>query len=347
LADLKKRDGTMRTIILDQPGAFRLAETPEPARPGPGEALIEVKRVGVCGTDLHAFAGRQPFFSYPRILGHELGAVVVETGPDVASPQVGDRVAVEPYVACGHCVACRAGRYNCCTTLRVLGVHVDGGMRERIVVPARLLHRSDRLSLEQLALVETLGIGAHAVERSALQPSEWAVVVGVGPIGIGVLQMALARHAKVVAIDLSAARLAFAARLGATATVNAHEQDIAATIAALTDGDMAACVFDATGSPASMERSIELPGHSGRLVCVGLTQARLSFDNPSFHRRELTILASRNSNNAFPSLIRLLEEGAVDVTPWITHRVPLETVPDRFADLTNPDSGTVKALVVL
>ena len=193
----------MRTVILDQPGSFRLAETPEPARPGPGEALIEVKRVGVCGTDLHAFAGRQPFFTYPRILGHELGAVVVETGPDVASPRAGDRVAVEPYLACGHCIACRAGRYNCCATLRVLGVHVDGGMRERLVVPARLLHRSDRLSLEQLALVETLGIGAHAVERSALQPSEWAVVVGVGPIGIGVLQMTLARQARVIAVDLS------------------------------------------------------------------------------------------------------------------------------------------------
>lgn len=337
----------MRTVILDQPGAFRLADTIEPARPGPGEALIEVKRVGVCGTDLHAFGGRQPFFSYPRILGHELGAVVLETGPGVASPEAGDRVAVEPYLACGHCGACRVGRYNCCATLQVLGVHVDGGMRERIVVPAHLLHPSDHLSLEQLALVETLSIGAHAVERSALQPDEWAVVVGVGPIGIGVLQMALVQRAKVIAVDLSASRLVFAAGLGATATVHAQDQDVATAVAELTDGDMPACVFDATGSPASMERSVELPGNGGRLVCVGLTQARLGFDNPSFHRRELTILASRNSNNAFPRLIRLLEEGAVDVRPWITDRLPLETVPDRFAELTNPGSGTVKALVLL
>jgi 2-desacetyl-2-hydroxyethyl bacteriochlorophyllide A dehydrogenase len=337
----------MRTVILDQPGAFRLTDTPEPARPGPGEALLEIKRVGVCGTDLHAFGGRQPFFSYPRILGHELGAVVLETGADVASIQAGDRVAVEPYLACGHCVACRAGRYNCCTILQVLGVQVDGGMRERIVVPARLLHRSERLSLEQLALVETLGIGAHAVERSGLQPEEWAAVVGVGPIGIGVLQMALERRARVVAIDLSASRLAFAAGLGASATINAGTQDVAATLAEITGGDMPACVFDATGSPASMERSAELPGHGGRLVFVGLTQARLSFDNPSFHRRELTVLASRNSNNAFPRLIRLLEDGLINIAPWITHRLPLEAVPEYFAGLTDPASGVVKALVSL
>lgn len=337
----------MRTVILEQPGAFRLQETPDPGRPGPDEALIAIRRIGVCGTDLHAFAGRQPFFSYPRILGHELGAVVLEVGADARGVQPGDRVAVEPYLACGHCVACRTGRYNCCVRLQVLGVHIDGGMRERIIVPARLLHRSDRLSLEQLALVETLGIGAHAVERSGLTAGEWAAVIGVGPIGIGVVQMALARQAKVIAIDLSPSRLAFTAQLGATATINGREQDVTATLAELTDGDMPACVFDATGSPASMERSAELPGNGGRLVFVGLAQARLSFDDPSFHRRELTIFASRNSNNEFPRLIRLLEDGAVDVEPWISHRLPLETIPEQFAGLTDPASGAVKALVTL
>ncbi len=337
----------MKTVILKRPGQFVWADTPEPASPAATEVLIEIHRVGVCGTDLHAFGGNQPFFSYPRILGHELGAVVLEAGPEVTNVRPGDHVAVEPYLTCGHCRACRAGRYNCCQTLQCLGVHTDGGMRERMVVPADRLHRSDRLSLDQLALVETLGIGAHAIQRASLEADEWTAVVGVGPIGVGVLQMALAQCARVIVIDLSEARLAFAAHLGATQTINATKHDVAAALAELTDGDMPSCVFDATGSPRSMEKSAELAGQGGRIVYVGLAQARISFDDPSFHRKELTILASRNSNGLFPYLIRLIEEGEIDVNPWITHRLDLEDVPVGFPDLTRPEHGVLKALITV
>lgn len=337
----------MRTAILDKPGEFRIADTSEPPPPGENEALVEVKRVGICGTDLHAYAGRQPFFSYPRILGHELGAVVLACGKGVANVAAGDRVAVEPYLTCGACAPCRAGRYNCCARLQCLGVHADGGMRERVVLPARLLHRSSRLSLDQLALIETLGIGAHAVERAGLEADEWTTVVGVGPIGIGVVQMALAQGARVIAIDLDAGRLSFAGRLGVEYAVDASRVDATESLMEITGGEMPSCVFDATGSPPSMEASLELARSGGRVVFVGLATARISFDDPSFHRRELTILASRNSNGVFPYLIRLLEEGAVDVRPWITHRLPLEGVGAMFPTLQDPKNGAVKALIEL
>lgn len=337
----------MKAAVLERPGEFRIVDSPEPPPPGEGEALVEIRRVGICGTDLHAYAGRQPFFTYPRILGHELGAVVLSRGWGVENVAPGDRVAVEPYLTCGVCPPCKAGRYNCCVQLRCLGVHADGGMRERVVLPVRLLHRSDRLSLDQLALVETLGIGAHAVERAHLEADEWTAVIGVGPIGIGVVQMALSQGARVIAVDLHPGRLAFVADLGVDYAVDASRVDTAEALAEITGGEMPSCVFDATGSPRSMEASLELARSGGRVVFVGLATARISFDDPSFHRRELTILASRNSNGAFPYLIRLLEERAVDVRPWITHRLPLENVGTVFPILQDPANGAVKALIEL
>ena len=175
----------MQTLILQQPGELVLADTPAPAAPGPGEARVRVHCSGVCGTDLHAFAGKQPYFTYPRIPGHELGVEVLAVGTGVTAVRVGDRCAVEPYLSCGHCIACRRGRTNCCETLKVLGVHVDGGWRSEMLVPAAKLHGSGKLTYEQLALVETLGIGAHAVTRGAPERGESALVVGAGPIGLG------------------------------------------------------------------------------------------------------------------------------------------------------------------
>jgi threonine dehydrogenase-like Zn-dependent dehydrogenase len=165
----------MKTIILDKPGQFQLTETEPPAAPLPGQALVRVRRVGICGTDIHAFKGDQPFFSYPRILGHELGVEVVSVASDVSNLTSGEICAVEPYLNCGVCIACGRGRPNCCVQLKCLGVHTDGGMRELITVPAAKLHPSHTLTLEQLALVETLGIGAHAVERASCnrESSPW------------------------------------------------------------------------------------------------------------------------------------------------------------------------------
>lgn len=319
----------MRQIVLQEPGLF-LERSSDVPRPGADEALVRIRRVGICGTDLHAFAGRQPFFTYPRVLGHELGVEVVEAPDNHYGVRAGDRCAVEPYVNCGECRACLRGRSNCCERLQVLGVHKDGGMQEFFSVPVGLLHKSERLTLDQLALVETLGIGAHAVERSGLTNNDEALIVGAGPIGLAVFSFARLTGARVRVLDLSPQRREFARRFGAE-TLDAP------------DG-LADVVFDATGNQTSMEACFGQVAHGGRIVFVGLVQASVSFDDPNFHRRETTLLASRNSCGNFPGIIQLIEKGDLDTGQWITHRLSLSEVPTRFEALkASPE--LVKAVI--
>src|SRR5712692_2959474 len=321
----------MKTVILEQPGQFILTSTEAPIEPPPGEALVRVHRVGICGTDLHAYRGRQPFFSYPRILGHELGVEIVEIGANEAGLRAGDRCAVEPYLNCGRCVACRRGKTNCCVDLKVLGVHTDGGMREYVTVPVSKLHRSKILPYEQLALVETLGIGAHAVERSQLGPEEFALVIGAGPIGLSVIQFAQLAGARVIVIDVAENRLNFCRlQLKVAHTIQA-QSEVPAALQAITGGDLPTAVFDATGNPESMQRAFQYVAHGGRLIFVGLFQGDVTFPDPDFHRRELTLPSTRTSTrHEFTRIIRLLEGGGLDTTPWITHRVECEGMIDEF-----------------
>jgi len=338
----------MQTIVLDQPGQFRRTGTAAPEAPGAGEALVRVHRVGICGTDLHAFRGTQPFFSYPRILGHELGVEVIALDP--AAPPgaiaIGDRCSVEPYLNCGACGACRRGRQNCCVRLQVLGVHIDGGMREYINVPIDKLHRSPALSYEQLALVETLAIGAHAAQRTQIEPGEWALVIGAGPIGLAAMQFASLAGARVIALDINAERLAFCQARGLAAHTIDGRGDALAALQKLTGGELATAVFDATGNLASMARAFEYVAHAGRLTFVGLAQGDVSFHDPSFHRREMTILASRNALPAdFTRIIGQIEAGAIDTRPWITHRADATTMIETFPSWLRPETGVVKAML--
>jgi 2-desacetyl-2-hydroxyethyl bacteriochlorophyllide A dehydrogenase len=336
----------MKTLVLEEPGRLTLASTRPPDGPGDGEALVRVHRVGVCGTDMHAYRGRQPFFTYPRILGHELGVEIVAVGPNAEGLRVGDRCAVEPYLNCGRCVACRRGKPNCCVDLKVLGVHTDGGMREFVTVPVAKLHRSETLSWEQLALVETLGIGAHAVERACLDPAEFALVIGAGPIGLSVMLFATLAGARVIALDVNPDRLQFcreqfgverALVAGGTALEELKE---------ITAGDLPTAVFDATGNAESMAGAFACVANGGRLVLVGLVQADITFHDPEFHRRELTLLANRNSTRAeFRRILLLMEEGRVDTRPWVTHRSPCESVPEAFPGWLEPSSRVIKAMV--
>lgn len=333
----------MLQVKLREPGQFETGEVPSPTR-GEGEALVRIRRIGVCGTDLHAFRGRQPFFSYPRVLGHELAGEIVTVGANDRNLSVGDRVAIEPYLACGSCRPCRGGRYNCCSSLQVLGVHRDGGMQEWLSVPVDLLHRSGTLSLEQLALIETLGIGYHAVERGAVQPGEWVVVVGAGPIGLAVIQFALLAGAQVIAVDVSLSRRDFCRQLGVEHTVDATIDPVAG-VTAITGPELAHCVFDATGNLEAMGASLQYAGPGGRVVMVGLAIGTYAVDDPLFHRRELSLHATRNSAGAFPALIRLMEEGRLDTTPWVTHHLDLATLPDTFPSLYDPEARVVKAMI--
>src|SRR6478735_5878784 len=215
----------MKTLLLESPKNLKRVETLEPDEPGPGEALVRVHRVGICGTDISGYLGKMPFFSYPRIPGHELGVEVVEVGAGVTHVRPGDRCSVEPYMNCGNCHACKKGASNCCANLKVLGVMTDGGLRDRFVLRAAKLHPSAKLSLDQLALVETLAIGCHAVDRPALTAGENCLVIGAGPIGLSAIVFAKLTGARIIVLDLSEKRLDFAKRvMGVDETVVLSDQ---------------------------------------------------------------------------------------------------------------------------
>ena len=335
----------MRAVTLLEPGRFASITVAGEDEPGPAEALVAVRRVGVCGTDLHAFHGRQPFFTYPRILGHELGVEVLAVGSKVENVGRGDRCALRPYLECGSCDTCLRGRPNCCTSLAVLGVHRDGGMKERLVVPADHLYPSSSLSVDQLALVETLSIGGHAVVRGAPVAGERTLVIGAGPIGLSVSVALVAARAEPVICDSRDERRAFAGAWARLDTI-APGDDPPATVREAFGGELPTLVFDATGSAASMAASFSLVAPGGRLVFAGLVQADISFHDPELHRRELTLLASRNATASdFERVVALLEAGTIDIGPWLTDRCTLRDVPAVFPTWAAGRAGIYKPIV--
>lgn len=337
----------MKAIRLEAPRQFASLEIDAPANPLAGEALVRVRRIGVCGTDLHAYRGKQPFFTYPRILGHELGVEVVAVGAGVTHVRAGDRCSVEPYINCETCVACRRGKPNCCASLKVLGVHMDGGMREAFTLPARKLHPSATLTFDQLALVETLGIGCHAVERARLERDEFALVVGAGPIGLAAIQFAMEAGARTIVLDVNEARIDFCqGQLGVPHAINAAREASVEALLRITGGDLPTAVFDATGNPKSMMEAFHFPAQGGRLVFVGLFQGDVTFNDPNFHKRELTVMGSRNAlPTDFTRIISLIEAGRLDTGPWITHRAPLDGVIADFPSWVLPETGVIKAMI--
>ena len=329
IAPLYAKD-KMRQIILQAPATFTERQVPEPSSE-PGHALMRMRRVGVCGSDFHAYSGTHPAYTYPRILGHELAGEVLEAPPEQNRIKPGDQCAIEPYWACGSCRACLKGRTNCCDNLRVFGIHIDGGLQGALSVPLHLLHKSVVLDLDQLALVETLGIGAHAVQRSALQKGESALVIGAGPIGLSVTQFAQAAGADVVVVEKNPWRREFATSFGVEALSDAETR-------------IADVVFDATGSAAAMGASLAHVSPTGRLVFAGLTKEPVCLNGALLHKREITVFASRNSREQFPRIIELIEKHEIDTSHWINERMPLAEVPRRFKDLVG-NSSLIKAMI--
>ena len=341
----------MKALQLENPLAWKAVEIPEPPKPGPGEALMRVHRVGICGTDISGYLGKMPFFSYPRIPGHELGVEVLAVGEGVTNIKVGDRCSVEPYINCGNCHSCRRGHTNCCTTNKTLGVMCDGGMTERIILPARKLHSSAKLNYEQLALVETLAIGCHAVNRGNPKADEVVLVIGAGPIGLSVIEFAKLVAKKTIVMDMNEQRLAFVReKMGVPDTIMAKDDGSeVAQLEAMTDGQLADVVVDATGSNKSMAQALNYCAFKGRLVYVGITQAEVSIPHaPALHRRELDILASRNAlPGDFTRIIKLIEDGQIDTKPWITHHSSFDEMINVFPSWTKPHTGVIKAIVEL
>lgn len=341
----------MRALQLAQPKSWQRIEIAEPAAPGPGEALLRVHRIGICGTDISGYLGKMPYFSYPRIPGHELGVEVLAVGPGVTNVKPGDRCSVEPYINCQQCYSCRRGHTNCCESHKTLGVMCDGGMTERILLPARKLHPSSQLTFDQLALVETLAIGCHAINRGRPTNDEQVLVIGAGPIGLSVIEFAKLAAKRTIVMDMNPQRLAFVReRMGIADTIltKGDGAELEA-LRQITDGQLADVVVDATGSNLSMANSLQYCAFKARLVYVGITQAEISLPHaPILHRRELDILASRNALSAdFTRIIRLIEEGQIDTRPWITHHAPFDSMIDVFADWTKPETGVIKAVVAV
>ncbi len=335
----------MKYIVCEKPGEFLLKEKEWPTR-NSKEALLKVNKVGICGTDLHAYAGNQPFFTYPRILGHELATEVLEIGENDQGIQVGDKVVVMPYISCGSCIACRNGKTNCCTDIQVLGVHTDGGMQEHIVVPVDLLIPAPQLTADQMAIVEPLSIGAHALRRAQLKPGETIVVVGCGPIGIGILKLAQLNGARVIAIDTNQQRLDYAReKIGIDHCLMGGKEAVD-KIGALTNGDMATAVFDATGHKGALEAGIDYLAHGGRYVLVGLSKGELTFIHPKIHAKETSLLCSRNATiEDFEQVISVLEQGKFPVDTFITHSIGFTDMIANFEEWLNPDNGIIKATV--
>jgi threonine dehydrogenase-like Zn-dependent dehydrogenase len=276
--------GTMKAIQLLEPGKFSRIDIAEPGEPLAGQALVRVHRVGVCGTDISGFLGKMPFFSYPRIPGHELGVEVLAVGPDVGNVKPGDRCSVEPYMNCGNCHACRKGASNCCANLKVLGVMTDGGLLDRFILPAHKLHPSAKLSYEQLALVETLAIGCHAVDRSALVAGENCLIIGAGPIGLSSIVFAKLTGARVIVLDMHQQRLDFCKQAMGVDETLVLSDSVAQDIRRVTNGDNPDVVIDATGHNVSMSNAFGYIAPTGRLVYVGITTSDVTFKHPIFHR---------------------------------------------------------------
>ncbi|MCA9149192.1 MAG: zinc-binding alcohol dehydrogenase family protein [Planctomycetales bacterium] len=338
----------MQAVVLEQPRQFALHEIDEPAAPGPGEALVRVHRVGICGTDISGYLGKFPFYSYPRIPGHELGVEVVAVGDGVTNVQAGDRCAVEPYINNPESFASRRGRPNCCNDLQVLGVHTDGGMRPYFIVPARKLHISASLPMEQLALVETLAIGCHAVDRSVAEPGEFLMVIGAGPIGLSVVEFAKLAGVELIVMDTNARRLEFCTtQMGVKHTVEYRDDESAlAELRTITGGYRPTIVIDATGNKHSMQNAFRFVEHTGKLVYVGIVTDEIAFRHPQLHAPEITLLASRNAlPRDFARIIKLIEDKQIDTKPWITHRTNPQEVVDGFEDLIRPENGVIKAIV--
>jgi len=336
----------MKALSLAEPKRWQRLDIPEPPAPAAGEAVVRVSHVGICGTDLSGYLGKMPFFSYPRIPGHELGVEVVAVGPGVTNVEPGDRCAVEPYINCQTCYACRRGQTNCCEKHQTLGVHCDGGLRPLFTVPARKLHISRKLRFEQLALVETLAIGCHAVDRSGLKADESCLIIGAGPIGLATLEFAKLTGAKIIVMDVHEGRLDFCRRtMGVQHTVRPGEK-LEQLLRDMTDGHLPDVVIDATGSVASMSAAFGLITHAGRLVYVGITTEEVKFRHPVFHKPEGTLLCSRNAlSRDFARIIELIEAGKINTDPWITHRTQFDELIDVFPSFTKPETGVIKAIV--
>ncbi len=337
----------MKAIAVTEPGKLAITEIPMPSAPDEDEVVIKIKAAGICGSDSHIYHGRSAFATYPRIIGHEMAGEVYRTGSSVKGFKPGDRVAVDPVLSCGNCYACRTGRHNVCSSVKVLGVHVDGGYREYIKVGSGNVHKvPDDMPWEIAATVEPYSIAAESVDRGRLKSDDTVLICGAGPIGLVILQAVKRKGAKAIVLDIVDSRLHKAHTMGADIIVNSKDQDLYKTVMDFTGGEGINLVFEATGNLAILEQCISrLVSQAGRVVVLGFPNEPAKIAPIEIMKRELDILGSRLNNNKFPEVIRWFRDGEVDPSKIISNVFPFDKAQEAF-DLSDKASDKVCKIIL-
>lgn len=335
----------MRAIEITEPGKVCLTEREKPS-PSAGEVLLKINRVGYCGSDLGAFKGLNPLVTYPRVPGHEIGATIAELGADVSGWSVGQEVLVIPYAGCGECSACLKGRANCCMHNKTLGVQTEGMLCEYATAPVEKLIASEKLSLAELALVEPLTVGFHAVSRAQVTSTDIVAVIGCGAIGLGVIAGAKYRGARVIAIDIEDSKAGVAKACGASEFVNSRTENVSERLKALTDGHGPDAIIEAVGHPLTYKMAIEEVCFAGRVVYIGWAKAPIEYETKFFVLKELDIRGSRNAlPEDFLDVIAMLEEGNFPLDTVITKTVTLSEAPAAM-DAWAADPGSITKIQI-
>jgi len=331
----------MKAVVLSGIGELTIAARPEPV-PSEGELLLQVEMVGLCGTDLNSYRGRNPLITYPRVLGHEIAATVL-TG-DERIPE-GARVTVSPYTACGRCAACRSGRENACRDNQTYGVQRDGAMTERLAVPTAKVYPA-ALSFQELCLVEPLTVGFHAVSRARITSYDTVAVLGCGGVGLGAIAGAAFAGAHTIAIDVDDAKLATAAKAGAAERINSQREDLRKRLRELTGGEGPGVVIEAVGLPETFRVAVEAVAFAGRVVYIGYAKEPVEYETRLFVQKELDIRGSRNAlPEDFRTVIAMLETRRFPVAETISAIVPMDEVPRLLADWSANPAAFTKILV--
>ena len=336
----------MKAIVLNKPGSLTNTDVPSPGEPGENQVLLRVKCLGICGTDLHAYKGRQPFFTYPRILGHEIAAEVVVFGKGVTGLHTGDLCTVLPYRNTIIDQAVKSGKFNCGSGLVYMGVHEDGAMQEYFIREAKDVFVTNGLSPAQTALIEPLAIGSHAIERADIKPDDIVLVVGAGPIGITVISMGILKGANFIVTDTNQNRLDFVKRNYPGVLTLKADDNLITNASNIYNGNLPTVVIDATGNRESMQKCYDYVAHGGTIVYVGLFIGNVEFFDPLFHAKEITLKSSRAAlPEDFKKIIRLMRSGHVTVEDLVTNRLHFESLTETFTQLFDPDTHVIKAIV--
>jgi L-gulonate 5-dehydrogenase len=333
----------MLAVSVQSPHDLQVSDIVPPGAPGAGEVLVRVERAGICGSDLHIFHGSNPFARYPRIIGHEFAGSVEAVGPDVEGLSTGDRVVVDPVVSCSHCYACRVGRHNVCGNLEVLGVHRDGGFRDKLIVPAiNCVKVPDAMPFEIAALAEPFSIAANVLSRTGIEASDTVLIYGAGTVGVTVLQVAKLHGARCIVSDVDAARLDRARQFGADMAIDSREVSVPDAVREENDGLGPTVIVDGAGVPALLEEACRVASPAGRIGLLGFSPAPCNISQQEIVKKELTIVGSRLNRRLLPQVVRWLSEGKLKPEAMISHTFSSRDAREAFDLIETRPQDTLK-----